>query len=83
MLFLVIYIFAISIIVNAILDFSEAKRMLLLTQSQPPNKPPERTTLAGFPNDDIKELGDRIANLTIEQADELNRYLERIYEKKI
>ena len=50
--------------------------MLLLTKSQPPNKPPEKITLAGFPDDDIKELGDRIVALTISQAEELERYIQ-------
>lgn len=40
--------------------------------------PPGNTkiTVAGFPDDEIRELADRIASLTLREAAELNRYLE-------
>jgi len=42
----------------------------------PPPKPPKNPTLAtGFP-DDIRELGDSIANLSVREAKELSLYLE-------
>ena len=43
----------------------------------PPN-PPSSVIAAGFSDDYIRDLGDRIANLTIEQAIELNKYLKSI-----
>ena len=42
-------------------------------------KPPHTATGAGFEDDEIRELGDRIARLDADKADELCQYLSRKY----
>lgn len=51
--------------------------MLLLTEAKnsPPIKPPNNTVLAGSFEDYIIELGDRISQLSLKEAEELHRYL--------
>lgn len=46
------------------------------TQAAPPKPPNNKKTLAGFPDDEIRALGDRIAQLNGKEADELGRYLK-------
>jgi hypothetical protein len=49
--------------------------MNTLSQLSPPNNNGGKNIGADFP-DDIRDLGDRIANLTMLQAKELSDYLE-------
>ena len=48
------------------------------TAMQPPKQPPNKKIATGFP-DDIREIGERIANLTLLQAKELFDYLNCVY----
>jgi len=47
-----------------------------LTKGAPPKPPNDKKTLVGFPDDEIRELGDRIMQLTGAQAKQLSDYLE-------
>ena len=47
--------------------------MLTREEKSPPIKPPAVAT--GFEDDDIRDLGDRIAKLTLREAKELQQYL--------
>jgi len=42
----------------------------------PPNKPPTKVALASDFPDEIQELGDRIASLSIKQSVELAHYMK-------
>ena len=50
-----------------------------MTQTQPSLSPPPPSppvaTAAPWPDDELRELGDRIAGLTIDEARELSEYL--------
>lgn len=43
------------------------------------SQPPYTTTGTAFEDDEIRELGDRIAQLTSDKADELSQYLSVKY----
>lgn len=47
------------------------------TQGAPPNRRGGKGIGAGFADDDMKELGDRIANLPMKQAKELLAYIQK------
>jgi len=50
--------------------------METMTMAAPPKPPNDKKTLVGFPDDEIRELGDRIMQLTGAQAKQLSDYLE-------
>lgn len=57
--------------------------MTLATESQlgPPIKPPKKT--ASDFDDEIRDLGERIVNLTLQQASELLAYLDSVHGIKV
>lgn len=49
------------------------------TSMSPPNNNSGGVICAGFADDEVSEIGDRIANLTLLEAKELSEYLTEIH----